>query len=338
MKRSISHKSGRFGHTAVICFVGLSWLSLSRCGGASSTPATEDISVSGAVVSTLGGVVSGTEMNGTLARIPPHDGLFQKWLAVPSALASSTCPTLKAGGTGCSASGSSMWLTYAGCEFFASSATWTGTQSLTMSSGTPSCGSFPNPGSGQVLARQLVASAGSSTRATATRVNSFGTSVTVDNASTNLKNFDGATIAPVANGGYGAQVTFGAQGIRTSIVIAERFYATAYDHSVTGTAAVTETAGQTSRTLSGTFIVYDNVLKVKGVSTFTGLTHTDGCCLPTAGTITTAFEAGANVSPASTAAQSYVGKTETLVLSGCGAGTLTDINNSTTSITLANCF
>ena len=323
------------------------WVSLalfSGCGTSTTSPsaATEDSSTSGAAAGAAGGAMSGSGSGGTIAFLEPSQkSLFQTFVAkafemVPNAFAATACPTFKTTGAGCTSGSHSLWLTYSGCSFGVSHATWTGVQELTMSTGTAACGSFPFVGGSTYLVSQFVAAASSTTTATATRTNALGTVVTIDDASTNLNNFSGDSIGSILNSGYGTKVTLSGSA-RNSISIARRISSPGkFDQSITGVLTVGETVGNPTRILSGNLTVYHNLLQVVGLSQFTNVIHKDTCCLPVSGTITTTFSAGSI--PPTAAGSALVGKTETLTLTGCGTGTLVSATGSNQSVLLSNCF
>ena len=158
-------------------------LALSACGTSKSTPSpgTEDGSASGTAAGAVGGALSGSGSGGTLAFLLPrkentlYSLLQREFELIPSAFASGSCPTFATTGSGCTASGSSLWLSYPTCSFGSSAASWTGTQTLVMSSGSAACGTFPNPGSG-TLSRQFVtgsSGAAATTPGTATQISSL---------------------------------------------------------------------------------------------------------------------------------------------------------------------
>lgn len=336
-------------------------LTLSGCGGGTGTgnpelSSTEDYSTSGAAAAAVGGALSGSSSSGTLASVSPKyrsaQPVFQSFYRsassfLPEALASGACPTFKTTGFGCATSGTSMWLSYIGCSFLDSLAAWTGTQELVMSAGssTASCGTFPDPAASGNLIRQFVTASGSTTPGTATLTTSFGTSVTVDHATSDLGNFNGDTLTPILHGGYGAEVVFNALGARSSLSIGERLIGRlngnlVFDHTPTTASTpltITESPGASTRTISGSMTVYHNVLKVIGNSTFNSVTHTDGCCYPTQGSITTSFSAG-SVSPTQIGLNYFVGKSETLTFNGCGAATFVDVKGASSSVTLSHCI
>ena len=322
----------------VFGFFGLIILATSGCAKSTSSTtssSTDDTSASGTAASAASGALSASSSAGTIAMLHPSS----PWEAlIPSAFASNACPTFKtAAGAGCTQSSNSLWLTYNACSNGSSSATWSGTQLLQKNSGTATCGSFPLPVASGNLIRQMVTAASSTTPSTATRTNAAGKVVTIDDATANLGNFDNVSISSIANGGYGEQINFTGL-VRSSITIARRFYTASYDHSITGTLTVSEGSSATSRTLNGTITIYHNLLQVIGTSTFTSVAHSDGCCTPTSGTITTTFSAGANVAPATAKGLAMVGKTETLKITACGAGTLTATDGTVTTVAMNNCF
>ena len=316
----------------------------SACGKTSSvTSAAEDTSASGAAASALGGALSSSNSGGSVAMFQKKGMLNQctDVLAslLPSALAANSCPTFRTAGAGCTASTTNLWLSYSACSFGASAAVWNGTQLIQMSSGTAVCGTFPNPGVSGTLTRQFVTAVNATTPGSVTRTNSAGSVITIDDASTNLANFDGVSIPVIANGGYGTQVGFNASGARSSVSMGRRVYvAGRFDHSVKGNLSVTEAAaGSAARTVNGNMVVYHNLLKVVGTSTFNNVSHSDTCCVPVSGSITTAFTAGTNVAPTLIGSK-IVGKSETLTFTGCGTGTLQSPDGTSSDVSLSNCF
>lgn len=321
---------------------------VSACGkgkddNSAQSAASADASASGAAASAVGGALSGSMAGGTQAfneiDRDPARGLWALLLraARPEiAQASSLCPTFLTSGAGCSTSGANMWLSYSGCTF-TGIATWTGVQELSMSSGSASCGTFPNPGANATLYRQFVSASGSSTPSSL-NLTADNWSAAIDDSSSDLANFDGQTISTVHNGGYGSAVHFAANGTRDSVTIKHRASVTGvFDHSVAGSLTISEASGASSRTLSGSVTVYHNRLRVVGTSTFSSVIHQNVCCLPTSGTITTSFAAGSNVSP-TTLGNLLVGKSESLTFTGCGTATYTDVNGNQSSVTLHRCF
>ena len=330
------------------CFI----LNLIGCAGTSNgggtttgNPFSEDTSVSGAAAGAVGGALNGSSSSASdaaadalelspAARFTPAHVLA----ASPTDKSVNTCSTYHtATGSGCVASGSTAWLTDNQCTSSGSNSK-TGTIASIMSSGTATCGTFPSPGANGTLFRQYVTAASSTTPGTFSITNSFGTVDIIDNRSSNLKNFDGVTIAPLVNGGYGSSVTFDGSGLRSGITVAQRTVAVAkYDHTVTGSLSISEAVGATSRTLNGTIRTYDNGLQIISSTVFKDVQYLDTCCLPVAGTITSTFSAGSTVSPTALG-QLAVGASETLTISGCGTATLKSYDGSTKNVSLARCF
>jgi len=340
---------------------------LTGCAAATSTntATTEDSSASGTIASAVGGALSATSASGTQASLlgfpkkPRHNSIYDIFDILPEALASSsssstTCPTYKtAAGSTCATSSGTMWLTYSSCSFSGSAATWSGVQAITLSGTSPvvTCGTFPHPLASNTLTRQYVtASSGTTPSSTATVTTASGAVTTIDDATSNLGNFDtGTTIAANVGSGYGSIVGF-TSGLRTSINLAHHVSAVnaagtnLYDHSFyTGSSGTTtaltvaETSGATTRTVNGTVTLYHNLLKVVGTATLTNVVHSDSCCFPTGGTIKTTFAAGTNVKPTTTGL-TYVGQSETLSITGCGTATLTDVTGTSSSVTLTRCL
>jgi hypothetical protein len=300
-------------------------------GTTTGNPLVEDTSSTGAVAGAIGGALSSSASGGT-SQLKIMDS------AIVSPMAA-TCPTFATTGTGCAVSGGTMWLTYSACKFSGSTATFTGVQALIMSAGTAACGTFPHPGVNSTLKRQYVTASGSTTPSSLVRQSATGTYLAIDNHTTNLSNFDSATLAPIVNGGYGVSVSFNSSGARDQITFGHRINVTGdFDQTVYGTLNITESGSSaSSRSVSGTVTVYHNGLQVIGTSVLSSLVHSNTCCLPTSGTITTTFSAGANVSP-TTLGSLYVGKSESLAFTGCGTGTLTKYDGSVVSVSLNRCF
>ena len=314
------------------------------CGGTSTgNPESEDLSVTGSALSAVGGAMSSSGSSGVLSYLkrPQPKNSFLEALAgvhfIPEAFASVLCPTYRtAQGAGCSASGSNFWLSYNDCRFSGSVSTWQGTEEIEMSSGTASCGSFPSALPNGFLYRQFVSGSGVTTPGSASVTTLLGVVVHVDDASTNLSNFDGASISTILHSGYGSAVGFGAAGFRNSLVFGHREYITGlFDHSVTGSLTISPTS-LSSRNLTGSVSVYHNIMKVIGTVQFSGITHTDSCCWPSAGTITTTFSAG-SATPTSAGAAA-VGKQETMTITGCGTGSLLTYDGTTKNVNFTRCF
>jgi hypothetical protein len=102
-----------------------------------------------------------------------------------------------------------------------------------------------------------------------------------------------------------------------------------WDHTVSTPAGpLTFTVAGGVRTFSGTVTVQHNLAHYTAVSTFDAVGYGEpGCCFPTTGSISTAFESGP-----------LKGVTETLTFSGvCGEATLDD-GGATSSVTLMHCL
>lgn len=317
--------------------------SSSKGGTTGGNPLSEDSSASGAVAQATGGALAASGSDGLQAYYrpqSPHSSRASFSLApLPKAWAAGFCPTYRSiAPSKCSASGSSLWLDYNQCSFASSSAIWNGTQAFTMSSGSATCGTFPNPGAGQSLYRQYVTASGSTTPWRITVRSGYGTAGIIDDASTDLQNFDGATITPLINGGYGLKVDFnGSGGTRSALTLAHRIYVVgSYDHSITGSLNISEST-TSQRTVNGSVVVYMNNARVVGTSVLSGVVHEDQCCLPTAGTITTSFSAGSNVAP-TTLGDLLVGHSETLTFTGCGTAHLVEYDGTEKDVTLSRCF
>lgn len=318
----------------LICAGLLTLMACAQSGSGGTTtgnPLVEDTSASGAVAGAIGGALSGSASGGA--------NEMKMMTASDVSAMGGVCPTFATTGTGCATSGGTMWLTYNACKFSGSTASFTGVQSLIMSSGTAACGTFPHPGVNSTLKRQYVASSGSTTPSSLVRQSAAGTYLAIDNHTTNLSNFDSATLATIVNGGYGVSVSFNSSGARDQITFGHRVNVVGdFDQTVYGTLNITEsTSSSTSRSVSGSVTVYHNGLQVIGTSTLSSLVHSNTCCLPVSGTITTIFSAGANVAP-TTLGSLYVGKSESLAFTGCGTGTLTKYDGSVVKVSLNRCF
>jgi hypothetical protein len=320
--------------------------------GATNPPGTpDDSSASGAAAGSVGDALGATSANGTEGyyQAKPSSSYFasvERGLRgffdfIPSVLASNACPTLlSAEGSGCTSVGvggssGGATLNLNGCTFgTAGTATWKGIVWIFGShsgSAVPfTCGTFPSgPGTfGRSFAGDVLAATG----ANATVTTAAGTVVTVDNTTFNLGNYQGDTIV----NGSGIGIGVNANGTRSGINVYQRVAATtptAFDYSVTQTSipsvTVTESAGATSRTVSGTMHVYDNTNMVKGLATFNTVGYEDDCCTPTSGSVSTAFAATSVTGP-NTAI--YDGKTETLTFTACGAASLVSVKGTTTKV------
>lgn len=316
----------------------LATLTFLSCGKSldATTSAAEDTSASGAAASSVGGSIASSSSSGTVATYDRNGSIWN--LVQPSAFAANICATVKtANGAGCTTTGNAADIVYGACSFGTSAATWSGTQEITLVSPVVAvaCGTFPTPGN-STLQRQFISAtltAGSGSRTTAA-----GTAVILDNASTNLSNFDNQIIsANISSGGYGTAVTFSAN-VRTAVSVKQRVYVQGglgFDHSVVGSVNIAESAGV--RTVTGSTTVYHNKLKVVGTSVFTGVTYNDSSCVPVGGSIKTTFAAGANVS-ATTAGLAFIGRSETLAFNGDGTATYTDPTSASSIVKLSHCF
>ena len=310
----------------------------SNSGGTTTgNPLVADTSVSGAAAGAVGGALSGSSANSVVVQSEARPVNLKIFSSVTAQ--STTCPTYASAGANCSATGSSMWLTYNSCQYPNSAATYTGVQAFFMSSGSASCGTFPYPGANGTLYRQYVTAAGSTTPSSLLRQDAAGTDLTIDNHTTNLSNFDSAMLTTITNGGYGVSVSFNSNSARDSLTFGHRINtAGAFDQTIYGSLTISESSSSsTSRSVSGSVKVYHNILRVIGTSTFTNVVHNNTCCLPVSGTITTTFSAGNNVQPTNFG-NNYVGKTETLTLTGCGTGTLQNYDGTLQNVTLNRCF
>lgn len=304
---------------------------------------SDESSVSESVASAIGGALSSTSSGGTQAffklnsEAPLSQRLRSELNPLPAAFAAAFCPTFRTTSSACSASGNDMWLEYSDCSFIGR-VVWNGVQRISVSAGSPACGTFPYPGANGSLYRQFASAVGATTAGTLAL--SLGrNTIYIDHASANLSNFDQAPIAAInPDGGYGVAVSFGANGLRNSVQFAHRTeLPNVFNYSVVGSLSLSENSTESSRSVSGSITVYHNLLQVIGTSTLSQLAHADSCCHPTSGTIATTFSAGANVAPTTRGAE-LVGKTESLNFTGCGTATLTKADGSTANLTLRRCY
>ena len=316
-------------------------------GTTTGNPLTEDSSASGAAAQALGGALSASDANGLQAfyskqSSPVHVAHGSKWeifSLFPKAYAAGICPTFNtAAGPKCAVSGGNMWLNYSHCSFPSSSAIWDGVQAITMSAGTASCGTFPNPGASSSLYRQFVSAMNSTSPWAMVIRSGYGSVGVVDHVTSNLSNFDNQSIATLINGGYGMRVDFNGTGARSAITLRQRIAVVgSYDHTIDGSLTIAETFGGSSRTVNGTITVYLNGLQVVGTSVFNTVVHNNICCLPVSGSITTSFAAGANVAPTALGTL-FVGASETLTFTGCGTAQLQQYDGTVKSVSLSRCF
>jgi hypothetical protein len=260
--------------------------------------------------------------------------------SIKDAMAATLCPTfMTAAGTGagtCSVYGvgnNVLFLDYGtGCQFANGTATWAGSQMLTVSAGTVSCGSFPAAGG----------YSGNLTRAfppTTTRTDAAGIVVTIDTSGIDPGYAFTTPSSPPAGG---AVVSF-TNGTRTELQIpGVNLTATSavgtslYNHSLTTTGGTPITMSNGVIT-AGSVLVYHNLLQVLGTTTFNGVTFSSGCCTPTAGTVTTIFSAVSGTTPTAAGAL-FVGRSETLTFTSCGNATYTGPGGSPLSVALNQCF
>ena len=295
----------------------------------------EDNSASGAAASAATSAVGGSSSTGTVA--------FQKGFNlidyfIPNALANTACPTPLTIGAGCANSAGNMWLTYSGCNIGVGAATWTGVQLISKSSGVSTCGIFPPVAAASTISRQAVTASAGTTPGSMTRVSPFGTSETIDDASTKLSNFNGDAVTANVGTGFGTVVTFNGAGLRTGVNIAQRIFTSVFDHTIVGSLAVVE--GSTSaatRLINGSIAVYHNKLRVIGTAVFTNVVHSLTCCQPIGGSVTTTFAAGGSVAPTIPGAL-IVGHSETLAFTGCGTATYTAPSGTVSTVNLSHCF
>ena len=339
------YQSLRTMYSILALAMAISGCSAAPQGTTTGNPITysEDTSASGAVAGAVGGALSSSSTTGTFGFYNLHQrsnffGQLINSLFLPKALAGGLCPTYRTNTPSkCTASGGTLWLTLNNCAYSGESAFWNGVETLTSSSGSATCGTFPTPGASGFIERQYVTVAGSTTPSTATLNTFSGINSTVDDQSSNLSNFDNATIATIANGGYGTRVNFNSNGARNQVIIARRVVASGdFDHSISGTITVNEAVGASSRTLTGSVQIYHNLLRVIGAATFNNVVHDDTCCLPISGSISTVFSAG-TVSP-TTLGQYAVNKTETLTFTACGRAVLQTYDGVTENVELNRCF
>ncbi len=312
----------------------------SACAAKDDTSGTdssssEDSSSSGLAAGAVGGALASSSSSGSMAM---NQGPQKLWsLLIPQALASNPCPRVTtANGSGCTngTSNSYVDLTYDSCNHGSSLSTWSGTLQVSLGSGAITCGAFPSPTS-TTLTRQFVSSG---VPATGVRTTPSGKAVVIDHATANLSNFDNQTIAANVGTGYGEVVTFDGSGNRTAVQIRKRLFVypgIGFDHTIDGSVTVSESGS--TRTISGSVVVYHNKLKVVGTSTFTNVTYNNTSCIPVSGEITTAYAAGANVSPTN-AGSGWVGRSETMVFNSDGTGTFTDYSGATSTVTLSHCY
>jgi hypothetical protein len=279
-----------------IIFVGTlaALLAFSGCGSSSDTSGTEDSSASGSVASVVGGAYNGSSSSGTQT-------MNQK--SRIEILLSSLDPVHQANAsTACptfSAAACGTTQTYSSCSFGSSSATWSGGV-------TYAC-------SGSTVTRTI-------TNGT-TRTNAYGSTITMKSSGITAFNgttaSGGTTFTPSSLTINGVELTGKSSGGTET-----------FDHVITSTALTLS-----GTTLTGTVTVYHDLAKVIGTSQV-NVGFSSGCCTPTSGTITTAFQAYGVFA----ARSGFSGASETLTFTGCGAATYTGPEGYSGSVTLANCI
>ena len=267
-----------------------------------TTAVNVPVSASEIAVSSVGGTLVNTSSTSTLATHSDN-----------------TCPTLfTANGAGCSnVTGQEVQLTYNQCN--SSGAVFNGADLIEAPAGV-ACGSYPAVPNNYYLGHAYT---GTRTSVTGTVVNFVG---------------DGANYTGTPTISVGEAVFFSG-GIRNKVSIAGAHYTITgkMDHTVAeyNSTALTLSYAGTTATVNGSLLVYHNLEKVTGIVTFDNVIYSAACCLPMGGQVTTAFSAGPNGNPAS----AYVNKTEAMTFGGtCGQATYTDINGTTSAVTLSHCL
>jgi len=315
-------------------------LPLASCGTSSSSSSgtpPEDTSSSGAAASSVGSAINSGISGGTIARtnLKVEKNLFSFLNPIHSATASApVCPSIETpAGQGCTAgvSNNDITLTFSNCSYTGSNAVWNGKLEITGAVGATVCGAVQNTGN---VIRQYIS--GEDTPGTATRRSGKNTSLTVDDHSANLGNYESDVIPTLLNSGYGDKVTWSG-GHRTGIVVAHRIFTNGTDYSIYGNLTIAEATGtDATRTVSGTSTIYHNKAKTKGTTTFSNVVYSKTCCQPISGTVSTAFS-----STAHTGAEGAVfnGKSESLTFTGCGTAQFTDAITKTPQVViLDHCF
>lgn len=288
--------------------------------GGGGTSVVEDTSTGGLVAASIGGalannlsVQAGSKSSKTLT----------------SAL--NPCPTLLTlEGPYCTkVDDYTVNLVYIQCHLADSMAQWTGVLQIADASGI-SCGTVPTT----TMSRQFVTSTTDFTPGGGLRV-ANGLTVTLDHRTANLGNYQGDVISPNVGTGYGEKTIWN-NNVRTGVELRQRIYSSGlFDHSVAGSVAISESAGATTRTASGSVTVYHNILRVKGVSTLSSLVFSNNCCTPTAGSITTTF---ASTTQSGAAGRALDGKSETIQFTGCGTATVTGVDGTSANVSITQCY
>ena len=224
---------------------------------------------------------------------------------IDNAFASSFCPTVQIGGTGCTSTANSETLTYSNCSFLGSVAVWNGSQTLTETGGaTLGCGipSFPP---GATLQRLF----GSGT----TRSSTAGVLVTLDTTgdATGWNTSVAATGVDISYTGINNARSITIAGIHTTGTYSGY---EVFDHTIyTASPIIVSTGGIVT---GGTVVVEHNLAKYVATATFNSLAFTANCCFPTSGSVSTQYSTG---------------KTETMIFTTtCGVATL---NGASTTLT-----
>jgi hypothetical protein len=141
---------------------------------------------------------------------------------------------------------------------------------------------------------------------------------------TGLSTFNGASVA-------GGGTTYSSSSLTINgIELVGTYSGTeTFDHTIESS-----TLTLSSGVVNGSVTVYHNLAKVIGTATVSGLTFTSGCCTPTAGSISTRFQAYGVYSSKS----GFNGVTETLSFTGCGQATYTGPEGYSGSVTVSNCI
>lgn len=307
-KRSL-FQAGNVFVLAVLC------LGLSSCNFKSNDGllnGVEDSSASGVVAGLLGGAI--------LAGNPT------------TALSDNACPTVNtAAGAGCTTGTDAVKLTYSGCTYGQDSGSWSGTLQVANNGLTCATATLPSAATFQYVS--------GSSPSSGVHTSTAGTQFFLDDATTNLGNFDSFVIAPTIGSGYGVSMNYTAGAPDGVATIHRRMTTVSLNYSVTGTAALSTASGTTTVGVTS-MKVYNNRFGVVGTSAFTGVTYDSTCCYPVSGSIQTSFTAGTTVTtPFTQVGLDYVGKSETLTFSStCGSATLLDPYGYTSNVTLTHCY
>lgn len=315
------------------------WLAAGCSHGDTSLP--EDTSISGATAGAVGAALALANPSGA---IPADASLWD--LLVPSAYAGLLCPTFKsASGNGCTTvNGSAVTLAYSSCSRgTAGTTSLTGTYEFQVTSGfTVACGAGVGGNGTTYTAGAEFSSDTGTGGATGTFVSASGTKLTIDHSSAGLGNYQNDSLNNISTNLYpgdGNAVTW-LSGARTAVAFHSRLtISTSTDYSITtdgNPLIVSESPGAGSRSVSGNaVVVYDNINKVKGATTFTNVTYQDNCCLPVSGVVTTRFS---STSLSGATGQALNGQSETLTFKGCGSASFTSTGGSTSNVAADWCI